>query len=96
MGKVIGNPQRADDLAQIGADRLATRHGDDSPLLDRSLHSINLVIRRHDSLGECRVAVDDRVDRIGNLLFNKAAHLRDLETKFTEFRIEGVNRVLHL
>ena len=92
--EVVGDAQRADDLAQIDRHRLAARDGQHGLLLDLALQRVDRARRR--AMTRCAsvgVAVGERVDRIGDLLFGKPAHLGDHAREILQIGVEGLDGV---
>ncbi len=75
--EVVGDAQRADDVAQVDRHRLAPGDGEDRLLLDLALQDVDLGVLGDDAVGQVRVVAVERIDRVGDLAFRQAAHLGD-------------------
>ena len=91
--EIVGNAQRADDLAQIDRHRLAARNGEDHLFLDLALKRIDLRVAGDHLLGEQRVAPIERVDGVADLLLGEAAHLGDHAREILQIGVERLHRV---
>ena len=89
--EIVGDAQRADDLAQIDRHRLPARDRQDRPLLDLALQRVDLARRR--AITRCaqdRCRARQRIDRVGDLLFGEAAHLGDHAVELLQIGVEGL------
>ena len=92
--EIVGHAQRADDLPQIDRHRLAAGDGEDRLLLD-----LRAAARRcSDRLATTRwaqvgVAARQRLDRVGDLLLGKPAHLRHHAGELLQIDVEGLGGV---
>ena len=86
--------QRAHDLAQVDRHRLAARDGENRTLLDLALERIDGRIERDDALGKPAVALGERIDRVGDLLFGKPAHLGHHAGQVLQIDVEGFRGVM--
>ena len=83
-----------DDDAQVGSGRLARR--DDAPalLVDLDFHAVDLVVVPRHLLAELAVAVDQRDDRLLQLLLDEAAHLQHPRADPLQVFVEAPRDVL--
>ncbi len=88
--EIVGDAQRADDLAQIDRHRLAARDGQDRLFLDLALQRIDQGVGRDHLLGKLGVALDQRIDRLRDLLFGEPAHFGDVAREVLQV---GVKRL---
>ena len=84
IGRVIADAldgvrylQRGDHLAQVIGHGLAQGEELDGRGVEFALERIEPRILRHHALGERGIAVGQRLQRVGELLFGDAAHLHD-------------------
>ena len=91
--EVVGDAQRAHDLAQIDRHRLAARDGEHRLVLDLALQGVDAGVALDHAPGALDVALGERRDRVGDLLLGKAAHLRDHAGEFLQVDVEGLGGV---
>ena len=92
--QIVRHAQRADDLAQVDRHRLAPRDGEDRALLDLALQRSMVGSSDDDALGEPAVALGERIDRVGDLLFGKPAHLGHHAGEVLQIDVEGFRGVM--
>ena len=92
--EIVGQPQRPHDLAQIDRHRLAAGDGEHRLLLDLTLQHVDIGIGRHHAPGALDVALGEGIDRIGDLLLGKAAHLRHETGELLQVDVEGLGGML--
>jgi hypothetical protein len=92
--EVVGQAQRAHDLAQIDRHGLAARDGEHGFFLDLALQGVDAGVDRHHACSPLEVALGQRIDRIRDLLLGQAAHLRHQAGELLEIDVEGLGRVL--
>jgi hypothetical protein len=92
--EVVGQAQRAHDLAQIDRHGLAARDGEHGLFLDLALQGVDGGIDRHYAARPLEVALGQRIDRIRDLLLGQAAHLRHHAGELLKIDVEGFRRVL--
>ena len=92
--QIVRDAQRAHDLAQIDRHRLTARDGEHRTLLDLALERIDGRIERDDVLSEPAVALRQRIDRVGDLLFGKPAHLGHHAGQVLQVDVEGFRGVM--
>ena len=92
--EVVGDPQRAHDLAQVDRHRLAARDGEHGLVLDLTLQDVDPGVGLDHLLGPLGVAPGERVDRIGDLLLGQAPHLGDHAGELLQVDVEGLGGVL--
>ena len=61
--------------------------------LDLALQGVDIGVGLRDALRERAVALGQRIDRIGDLLFGEAAHLGDHAREILQIGVEGLGRV---
>ena len=88
--EVVGHAQRTDDFPQIDRHRLPAGDRQHRPLLDLRLQRVDAGIAGHGALGAVGVAARQRVDRVGDLLLCKPAHLRHHPGELLEVDVEGL------
>ena len=100
VGRIVGDPfdvagdaQRADDAAQVARHRLAQGQHADGLVVDLALDRIDLLVRLDDVRGQLGVALDDRLDRVGDLAFRQAAHAGDHVGQPLQLFVEGLDDV---
>ena len=91
--QVVGDAQRADDLAQVDRHRLAPRDGQHGLFLDLALQRVDRRIGADDRCAQIGVASRQRIDRVGDLLFGKPAHLGDHAGDLLQVDVEGLGGV---
>ncbi len=91
--EVVGDAHGGDDLAQVDRHRLAPCDGEDRLLLDLALQRVGGDVRRHHPLRQGGVALDQRVDRVGDLLLGEAAHLGDFARQLLQVGVERLGSV---
>ncbi len=82
---------RRHDHAQVRGHRLAPRDHDHRAFVDLALDAVDAVVGGDDALGKPGVMAGKRCDRIGDLLFGKAAHLGDLLRKIVQLFVVGAD-----
>ena len=92
--EVVAHAHGADAFAQVDGHRLAPRDGEDGFFLDFALHRVDRRIGRDHALGELDVAIDQRLDGIGDLPFHEPAHFGDLAGDFLQIAVEGLGGVV--
>ena len=75
--EVAGDPDRADDLAQIDRHRLAPGDGENRLLLDLALQRVEARVGGDDLVGQRHVGLAQRVHRVDHHLLGDAAHFGD-------------------
>jgi hypothetical protein len=63
--KVVGDPERRNDFAQVDRHGLAAGNGEDRFFLDFALKIVDRVVGGDDALGERGVALDERINGLG-------------------------------
>ena len=91
--EIVGDAQRAHDLAQVDRHRLAARDGQDRALLDLALQGVDRGVGRDHALGALGVALGERIDGIRDLLLGQAAHLGDHAGEILQVDVEGLGGV---
>ncbi len=84
----------ADDLAQVDRHRLPARDGEDGLFLDFALHDVDRGIGGDDAFAQLDIAIDQRLDGIGDLTLRKPAHLGDLAGDLLQIGIERLGGVV--
>jgi hypothetical protein len=87
--EIARDADRRDDLAQVDRERLAARDRQHGALLDVPLQRVHALVHGDHGLREGRVAPDERIDRVGQLLLGDAAHLGDGGAQALELCVEG-------
>ena len=93
--EIVAHAHGADDLAQIDGHRLPPRDGEDRFFLDLVLHRVDRRIGGDHALGKLRVALDQRLGRVGDLPLGKSAHLGDLARDLLQIGIERLGGMVH-
>ncbi|MNR11070.1 hypothetical protein D3C85_1273520 [compost metagenome] len=78
----------ADDQAQVGGRRLAAGEDAHALLVDVALHLVDLRVDLAHLLGQAGVGVDQRVDRVGDLLLHQAAHGQQVAADLLQLGVE--------
>ncbi|MNT33568.1 hypothetical protein D3C72_1695020 [compost metagenome] len=81
----LGN---ADDQTQVGSGRLTTSENAHTFLVDVALHLVDLLIDFPHLLGKAGVGLDQRSDRVVDLLLDQAAHRQEVAANLFEFGVE--------
>jgi hypothetical protein len=92
--QVIADPHRTNAFAQIDRHRLAPGDREDAFVLNLALQCVDSRIDRDDALAKLDVAVDQGLNRIGDLPLYKPAHLGDLAGDFLQIDVEGFGGVI--
>ena len=88
--QIVGDAQRADDLAQVDRHRLPARDGQHGLFLDLALQRVDRRVGADDALRQLGIASRQRIDRVGDLLFGKPAHLGNHAGELLQVDIEGL------
>ena len=91
--EVVGDAQRADDIAQVDRHWLASRQREDGLLFDVPLQIIDTRVHRHDATGERGIALGERADRVGGLFLDQASHLGDQAGQLLQVGVERLHDV---
>ncbi len=86
--------RRREDLAQIARHRLAQREEPDREVVEIALQLVDLGIAFDDAGGKLAVALDDRVDRRGELALGEPAHLGDRVAELAQLFVVAFDNVL--
>ena len=86
----------ADDQAQVGSRRLAAREDADALLIDVAFHVVDLVIYVAHLLREPGIGIDQRGDRIVDLLFHQATHGQEMAAHLFQLGVELLGDVLRV
>ncbi|MNZ96123.1 hypothetical protein D3C78_1153040 [compost metagenome] len=81
----LGN---ADDQTQVGSGRLTTGENAHAFLVDVALHLVDLLVDFAHLLGQARVGLDQRGDRVIDLFLDQAAHRQEVTADLLEFGVE--------
>ncbi len=92
--EVVGDAERADDVAQVDRHRLAPRDGEDRLLLDLALQEVDLGVLGDDALGQVGIVPVQRIDGVADLALRQTAHLGDHARQFLEIGVERLVGVL--
>ncbi len=92
--EVVAHAHGADDLAQVDGHRLPPRDGEDRFFLDLALHRVDRGIDGDHALAKLHVAIDQRLDGIGDLPFGEPAHLGDLAGDLLQIGVECLGGVV--
>ena len=84
----------ADHQTQVGGRRLATREDAQARLVDVALHLVGLLIDLAHLLGQARVGLDQRGDRVVDLLLHQAAHGQQVAAHLFQLGVELLGNVL--
>src|SRR5579871_4163801 len=82
-----------DDQSQVGGGRGAGREDAAALLVNLHFHIVDLVVAARDLLAESAVAVDQRADRLRQLLFDETAHLQHAVAHTFEIVVEATRDV---
>ena len=91
--EIAGDLQRGDDLAQIARHRLAQRQQPHRQIVEIAFELIDLVVGLDDLRRQIAVALDDGLDRGGELAFRHPAHLDDDLFQAVEFLVVALDDV---
>ena len=101
LGGLVADPlevdhrlRDADDQAQVGGRRLTPGEDTHALLVDVALHLVDLVVDLADLLGEAGVGVDQRVDRVVDLLFHQPAHGQEVAAHILQLGVELLGDVM--
>ena len=87
--EIAGDPDGADQLAQVDRHRLAARDGHHREILDLALQRVEPRIGRDHLLREACVRGGERVHGVDHHFFRDAAHLGDPALERVEFLVVG-------
>ena len=85
---------RADAFAQIDRHRLTASDGQDAFFLDLPLQAIDSGIERNHALAQFNIAVNQGLNRIGDLALHETAHFGDLARDLLQIGIECLGGVV--
>ena len=91
--QVIGEPQGADDFAQVDRHGLAAGDGVDRLFLDFALQVIDIGVGGGNPLRQRGIALGQCIDRVGDLFFCQAAHFGDHAPEVLQVAVEGLRGV---
>ena len=92
--KIAGDPNGADDLAQVDRHRLPASDRHDRLLLNLTLQQVEPWIGGDNLMGERGVACGKRVDSVDHHFLGQAAHLGDPALEQVEVLVVGSDGVL--
>ena len=92
--EIAGDPNGADDLAQVDRHRLPARDGQRRLLLDLALQHVEPRIGLDHLMGERGVAGGERVHRVDHHFLGDAAHLGDPALEQVEVLVVGSDGML--
>jgi hypothetical protein len=83
-----------DDHPQVAGGGRAQREDAAALLVDRDLHAVDLVVVGRHRFAEAAVALDQRGDRLVQLLLDEAAHLQHLVAHLFQVLVEPLGNVV--
>ncbi len=92
--EVVGDANRADQLAQINRHGLAACDGHHGEILDLALQRVETGIGGDDLMGEHRIGAGERVHGLNHHLFGDAAHFGDQAVERVELPVIGFDGVV--
>ena len=92
--EIAGDPNGADDLAQVDRHRLAARDRQDRLFLDLALQGIETRVGRNDLMGERRIGGRERIHGVDHHFLGDAAHLGDSTLEQIEVLVVGSDGML--
>ena len=91
--EVVGDAQRADDVAQVDGHRLAPGDRQDRAFFDLALQGVDLHVDGDRALGQGGIALAQRIERVADLFLRQSAHFGDQPGDILQVDVECLGGV---